>query len=132
MLFQGNRVMTLSQNFPGVTRGMPKVSRNTSELTQNDPKFNVQIKLVQEFKMPGKNIWSKSRPQKPNRDPLLDDLIRRMGQDNRSKFAKANVSGLSPSTLTKWERGQTKRPQGVSLQMAYKMLGYELKPVEIA
>lgn len=75
--------------------------------------------------------WSKDRPQKPVRDPMLDDLVELLRADNRSTFAKANVSGLSPSTLKNWENGKVRRPQGVSMQMAYKMLGYELKPVRV-
>lgn len=76
-------------------------------------------------------VWSKDRPQKPNRDPMLDDIVELMAADKRSAFAKANVSGLSPATLRNWEKGKVSRPQGVSMQMAYKMLGYELKRVPI-
>lgn len=78
-----------------------------------------------------KVTWSKDRPQKPDRDPMLDDLLPLLAADPRSNFAKANVSGLSASTLRKWERGDVRRPQSVSVQMAYKMLGYELKPVPV-
>lgn len=76
--------------------------------------------------------WSKDRPQKPDVDPMLEDLVVLLKLDKRSTFAKANVSGLSPSTLKNWQEGRTRRPQSVSLQMAYKMLGYELKPVPMA
>ena len=76
--------------------------------------------------------WSKDRPQKPNRDPMLDDLVELLAADKRSTFAKANVSGLSPSTLNNWQNGKVRRPQGVSIQMAYRMLGYELKPQPIS
>ena len=79
-----------------------------------------------------KNTWSKDRPQKPNRDPMLDDLVELLVADKRSTFAKANVSGLSPSTLKNWEKGKVNRPQSVSMQMAYRMLGYELKPVPVS
>lgn len=75
--------------------------------------------------------WSKDRPQRPDRDPMLDDLLPLLASDKRSNFAKANVSGLSPSTLRNWENGKVRRPAGVSLQMAYRMLGYELKPVPV-
>lgn len=53
-----------------------------------------------------KNTWSKDRPQKPNRDPMLDDLVELLVADKRSTFAKANVSDLSPSTLKNWENGK--------------------------
>lgn len=79
-----------------------------------------------------KQHWSKDRPQRPDRDPMLDDVLALLAADKRSNFAKANVSGLSPSTLKNWENGKTQRPQGVSLQMAFKMLGYELKPVAVS
>lgn len=79
--------------------------------------------------MSKKVYWSKDRPQKPDRDPMLDDLLPLLAMDKRSNFAKANVSGLSPSTLRNWQSGSTRRPQGVSLQMAFKMLGYRLQPV---
>lgn len=75
--------------------------------------------------------WSKDRPQKPDVDPMLEDLVDALNRDKRSNFAKANVSGLSPSTLKSWQNGKVRRPQGVSMQMAYRMLGYELKPVKI-
>lgn len=73
--------------------------------------------------------WSDDRPQKPNRDPMLDDLLPLLNADKRSTFAKANVSGLSPATLRNWSLGRVQRPMGVSIQMAYKMLGYRLTPV---
>lgn len=75
--------------------------------------------------------WSKDRPLKPARDPMLDDLLNLLSADRRSNFAKANVSGLSPSTLKNWESGKTRHPQSVSVQMAYRMLGYRLQPVKI-
>lgn len=76
-----------------------------------------------------KITWPKGRPQKPSRDPMLDDLLPLLAADKRSTFAKAAVSGLSQSTLSNWQSGKVQRPQGVSIQMAYKMLGYSLKPV---
>lgn len=78
-----------------------------------------------------KQVWSKTRPQKPTRDPLLDDLLPLLAADKRSTFAKANVSGLSLSTLRNWQNGKVSRPAGVSLLMAYRMLGFELKPVSV-
>lgn len=75
--------------------------------------------------------WSKDRPVKPDMDPLLRDIVTLLKNDSRSTYAKANVSGLSPSTLKNWEKNKVRRPQSVSLQMAYRMLGYELRPVPI-
>lgn len=79
--------------------------------------------------MSKKPEWSRDRPQRPIRDPMLHDLLELLRADRRSRFAKANVSGLSPSTLKNWEMGKTRHPQSTSVQMAYKMLGYELRPV---
>lgn len=75
--------------------------------------------------------WSKDRPQKPELDPLLEDLLPLLRADRRSTFAKANVSGLSPSTLKNWQNNKVRRPQSVSLQMAFRMLCYELQPVPV-
>jgi len=79
-----------------------------------------------------KHTWSKDRPRKPDIDPMLEDLLPLLKTDGRSTYAKANVSGLSPSTLKNWEMGRVRRPQSVSIQMAYRMLGYELKPVPVS
>lgn len=78
-----------------------------------------------------KREWDKERPEKPAVDPLLDDLLHLLERDGRSTYAKANVSGLSEATLNNWAKRKVKRPQAVSMQMAYRMLGYELKPVPV-
>lgn len=80
---------------------------------------------------PKRTPWSPDRPQRPDVDPMLGPLVERLRRDGRSNFAKANVSGLSPSTLKNWENGKVRRPQSVSVQMAYRMLGYELRPVKV-
>ena len=74
-------------------------------------------------------LWSSNRPTKPAVDPLLDPLRNAARGDNRSYYAKANVSGLSPSTIRNLMNGKTKRPQAITLQMMWGMLGYELKAV---
>lgn len=76
--------------------------------------------------------WSKNRPQKPDVDPMLEDLRVALEIDKRSLFAKANVSGLSPSTIKNILTHKTRRPQAVTYQMAYRMLGFELRPVPLA
>lgn len=79
------------------------------------------------MKTPNKaTLWSPDRPVKPSTDPLYEQIKELMAGDTRSTWAKANVSGLSTTTLTNWQRGKVKRPQGVSLQMAARMLGYEI------
>lgn len=75
--------------------------------------------------------WSKDRPVRPDVDPMLSRLRQMLAKDERSFYAKANSSGLAPATIRNIQNGVTRRPQGVTIQMAYKMLGYELRPVEI-
>lgn len=72
-----------------------------------------------------------SKPEKPEIDPMLDDIVTLLRRDTRSTYAKANVSGLSSSTLNNWMKSKVKHPQSVSIQMAYRMLGYELRRVKI-
>ena len=74
--------------------------------------------------------WDKDRPVKPDRDPLLEEIVERINADRRSKWALANVSGLSPATLKNWQEGKVHRPQAVSLQMAARALGLRMTFVE--
>lgn len=76
--------------------------------------------------------WSTNRPERPEDDPMLPDLLTLLEQDNRSVFAKADASGLSTSTIRNWMKKKVRRPQSVSVQMAYAMLGYELRPMRIS
>lgn len=71
-------------------------------------------------------LWSPDRPEKPSVDPIYDQIRTLLLMDKRSTWAQANVSGLSTATLNNWQRGKVKRPQGVSLQMAARMLGYDI------
>lgn len=79
-----------------------------------------------------KSKYSRNRPVRPEHDPMLGHLRKVLTQDQRSLFAKANVSGLAPATIKNIINGHTRRPQGVTIQMAYKMLGYKLvaQPIE--
>ena len=76
-------------------------------------------------------LWSPDRPKRPDIDPMLDALRNALRTDDRSYLAKANVSGLAPLTIKRIEVGITKRPTSITVQMAYKMLGYELRPVRV-
>lgn len=71
--------------------------------------------------------WSKDRPARPDRDPILEDLVGHLRRDKRSYFAKANVSGVSITAIKNIEEGTTRRPQGVTLWMIYKGLGYPFR-----
>lgn len=75
--------------------------------------------------------WSPDRPVKPDVDPMLTGLRSELRGNNSSTYAKANMSGLSPTTIKRIEKGITKRPQSVTVQMLYHMLGYELVPKRI-
>lgn len=68
-------------------------------------------------------LWSPSRPERPDRDPIHVEILRLLERDKRSVWEKANASGLSTSTIYAWQKRKTKRPSGVSLQMAAAMLG---------
>lgn len=71
--------------------------------------------------------WSPRRPERPEVDPLYVQLLRLLERDQRSVWAKADVSGLSTSTIRNWQKGKVKRPSGVSLQMAARMLGKRIR-----
>lgn len=76
-------------------------------------------------------VWSKDRPKRPDVDPMLGDLRSLLAADQRNYQLKADRSGLAPSTIKKIEDGTTRRPLGTTVQMAYAMLGYELRPVRV-
>jgi hypothetical protein len=61
----------------------------------------------------------------------MDDLVRLLSQDQRNTFQQADQSGLSQTTLQNWMKGKVRRPQGTSIVMAYRMLGFELRPVRV-
>jgi hypothetical protein len=68
-------------------------------------------------------LWSASRPERPEVDPIHVQIVDLMSNDSRTVWQKANESGLSVSTINNWHKGKVKRPNGVSLQMAAAMLG---------
>ncbi|QIG66766.1 hypothetical protein EVB27_096 [Rhizobium phage RHph_TM16] len=80
--------------------------------------------------MPKRIIWSANRPQRPDVDPMLSDLRQLLANDPRTFHQQADLSGLAPGTLRKIVDGTTRRPMGTTIQMAYAMLGYHLKPVK--
>jgi len=72
-------------------------------------------------------LWSPQRPERPEVDPIYLQLMKLMERDKRSVWQKANESGLSTSTIYAWQKHKTKRPNGVSLQMAAKFLGKKIR-----
>ena len=72
-------------------------------------------------------LWSPRRPERPDVDPLYTQLLRLLERDKRSVWTKADESGLSTSTIRNWQKGKVKRPSGVSLQMAARMLGKRIR-----
>lgn len=72
-------------------------------------------------------LWSPERPERPEVDPLYWEIVQLMEHDRRSVWSKANESGLSTSTIRNWQRHKVKRPSGVSLQMAARMLGKRIR-----
>jgi hypothetical protein len=78
-------------------------------------------------KRPPVRLWSPHRPERPDVDPIYAELKALLDRDNRSIWDKANESGLSTTTLYNWRKGKTKRPNGVSLQMAARFLGKRIR-----
>jgi hypothetical protein len=72
-------------------------------------------------------LWSPSRPERPEIDPLYLEVRRLLERDKRSVWVKADVSGLSTTTIYNWQKHKTKRPSGVALQMAARMLGRRIR-----
>ena len=68
-------------------------------------------------------LWSPYRPERPDADPIFLEILAELDGDHRSVWAMANESGLSTTTLYNWRKRKTRRPSGVSLQMAARMLG---------
>lgn len=68
-------------------------------------------------------LWSPQRPERPEVDPIYLEVLQLLERDQRSVWTKANESGLSTTTIYNWQRHKTKRPSGVSLQMAARLLG---------
>jgi hypothetical protein len=75
-------------------------------------------------------LWSPSRPKRPETDPIHVEIMKLMQSDPRSVWQIANESGLSTTTIYNWQNHKTKRPTGVSLQMAAKFLGKKIKLVD--
>lgn len=67
------------------------------------------------------------------RDPIAEQLAEIVAGERKVRdfrWQQANRSGLSGQTIAKIEKGKTKRPQGVTLQMLADSLGYEVKLVK--
>ncbi len=71
-------------------------------------------------------MWSPHRPERPDQDPIHVEIMSLLEKDPSSIWDKANESGLSTTTLYNWRKHKTKRPTGVSLQMAAKYLGRKI------
>ena len=116
-------------NVVHLSRVSPKPKPKPRTKGKAKPKLP-SVRMVQSANGKKRIIWSPDRPKRPDYDPMLPDLRAALLRDNRSTFAKANVSGLAPSTIQKIERSITRHPQGTTLQMAWRMLGYDLKPIK--
>lgn len=68
-------------------------------------------------------LWSASRPVRPEVDDIYLQIRQYLLRDTRSTWEKANMSGLSTTTIRNWETNKVKHPQGTSLQMAARLLG---------
>lgn len=72
-------------------------------------------------------LWSPSRPERPEVDPLYLEVRQLLERDKRSVWAKANASGVSTTTIYNWQRHKTKRPSGVCLQMVAAAMGKRIR-----
>lgn len=63
---------------------------------------------------------------RPTLDPLYLQVMLRLVNDPRSKAKFSRESGLSTTTLRNWERGITRFPQAMSLQMAARAMGMKI------
>lgn len=70
--------------------------------------------------------WSRSRPVKPDVDPLVNDLREKLNADDRSTYQKANASGISTSAIRNIQISKTKRPQALTVTMLYRALGFDM------
>ncbi len=60
------------------------------------------------------------------KDPIIDE-IRTIYQDSGANYAWIHEnSGVSPTTLTSWFTGQTKKPQAATINAVLRSLGYKL------
>lgn len=71
-------------------------------------------------------LWSPHRPERPEEDPIHIEIMSLFDRDSRSVWEKADASGLSTTTIYNWRKRKTKRPSGVSLQLAAAMLGRKI------
>lgn len=70
-----------------------------------------------------KREWSPTRPTLPDEDSLFSQVLVLLNKHGGSVWEKANMTGLSTSTLYNWQNRATRYPRAVSLQMAAKALG---------
>lgn len=71
--------------------------------------------------------WSASRPDKSKlEDNLAGQLFTELRKDQRSQWAMADKSGLSPGTIARYAHGDVRRPQSLSLQMLARSLGFKI------
>jgi hypothetical protein len=72
-------------------------------------------------------LWSPHRPERPDSDPIHLEIMALLDSDPRSIWDKADASGLSTTTLYNWRKRKTKRPTGIALHMAARMLGRRIR-----
>jgi transcriptional regulator with XRE-family HTH domain len=60
-----------------------------------------------------------------DRDPVLEEITRAITDSGRSLAWVAERSGVSRSTIYRWENGRTRRPQNLTVEFVLKVLGYE-------
>ena len=64
-----------------------------------------------------------------DKDPIIDE-IRTIYQDSGVNYAWIHqYSGVTPTTLSAWFSGKTRKPQAATINAVLRSLGYKLAPV---
>lgn len=65
-----------------------------------------------------------------SKDPIIDEMMYLAKQDGRSLSSLAIRAWLSPTTVTNWYKGRTKRPNRISVEFFLRAMGYEMRIVK--
>lgn len=59
------------------------------------------------------------------KDPVVDEVREAIRKSGMSLKWISDTSGVSPGTLSKWDKGSTKRPQNLTVTFVMNALGYK-------
>ena len=61
-----------------------------------------------------------------DKDPTMYEVLQMLHESDRDWWEIAEDSGVALSTLYAWDRGKTKKPQGITLRYVAEACGYRL------